>query len=107
MAFFDKESIDLDHYVTTKALDGLFYMLGEEEKKIRTDPVARVDVAPIFSTLKVMIESVNIHLLLVLSYWIFKSFSVTSTLFPAVCACVRWSLSRVMLLRGSVHAVNT
>ena len=36
------ESVDLDHYVTTKALDGLFYMLGEEEKKIRTDPAARV-----------------------------------------------------------------
>jgi hypothetical protein len=28
--------------VTNKALDGLFYMLGEEEKKIRTDPAARV-----------------------------------------------------------------
>lgn len=36
------ESVDLDHYVTTKALDGLFYMLGQEEKKIRTDPAARV-----------------------------------------------------------------
>ncbi len=36
------ESVDLDHYVTTKALDGLFYMIGQEEKKIRTDPGARV-----------------------------------------------------------------
>jgi hypothetical protein len=36
------ESVDLDHYVTTRALDGLFYMLGQEEKKIRTDPAARV-----------------------------------------------------------------
>ena len=36
------ESIDLDHYVTGKALDGLFYMLGQEERKIRTDPAARV-----------------------------------------------------------------
>jgi len=34
-------SLDLDHYVTTKAVDGLFSMLGEEEKKIRTDPAAR------------------------------------------------------------------
>lgn len=42
LPFVEKESIDLDHYVTTKALDGLFYMLGEEEKKIRTDPAARV-----------------------------------------------------------------
>jgi len=36
------ESLDLDHHVTSKALDGLFYMLGQEEKKIRKDPVARV-----------------------------------------------------------------
>jgi hypothetical protein len=34
-------SFDLDHYVTSKAVDGLFTMLGEEEKKIRTDPAAR------------------------------------------------------------------
>lgn len=34
-------SFDLDHYVTAKAVDGLFTMLGEEEKKIRTDPAAR------------------------------------------------------------------
>jgi len=34
-------SFDLDNYVTTKAVDGLFIMLGEEEKKIRTDPAAR------------------------------------------------------------------
>jgi RNA binding exosome subunit len=40
--FAREESLDLDHYVTTKALDGLFYMLGQEEKKIRTDPAARV-----------------------------------------------------------------
>lgn len=37
----DKQSLDLDHYVTNKSLDGLFTMLGEEEKKIRTNPVAR------------------------------------------------------------------
>lgn len=40
--FVDVKSLDLDHYVTNKALDGLFYMVGEEEKKIRTDPTARV-----------------------------------------------------------------
>lgn len=33
---------DLDHHVTQKSLDGLFYMVAEEEKKIRTDPAARV-----------------------------------------------------------------
>jgi len=42
LPFVESESIDLDQYVTTKALDGLFYMVGEEEKKIRTDPAARV-----------------------------------------------------------------
>ena len=36
------DSLDLGHYVTSKALDGLFYLLGQEEKKIRKDPVARV-----------------------------------------------------------------
>ena len=35
------ESIDLDRYVTTKALDGLFHMLGQEEANIRTNPKAR------------------------------------------------------------------
>ena len=37
-----KESMDLDHHVTSKALDGLFLMVGQEEKKIRTNPAARV-----------------------------------------------------------------
>jgi len=40
--FANLESLDLDKYVTDKALDGLFYMVGQEEKKIRTDPAARV-----------------------------------------------------------------
>lgn len=34
-------AFDLDQYVTDKALDGLFLMVAEEEKKIRQDPVAR------------------------------------------------------------------
>lgn len=36
-----KQSLDLDHYVTEKSLDGLFHMLGQEEKNIRTNPAAR------------------------------------------------------------------
>ncbi len=36
------ETVDIDKYVVTGALDGLFYMLGQEEKKIRKDPAARV-----------------------------------------------------------------
>jgi RNA binding exosome subunit len=34
-------SLDLDTYVSNKALDGLFTMVGEEEKKIRSNPAAR------------------------------------------------------------------
>jgi len=38
----DQMNFDLDQYVTDKALNGLFLMLAEEEKKIRRDPAARV-----------------------------------------------------------------
>jgi len=34
------DQANLQQYVTGKALDGLFTMIGEEEKKIRQDPVA-------------------------------------------------------------------
>ncbi len=37
-----RETVDLDHYVTSKAMDGLFITVGQEEKKIRKDPAARV-----------------------------------------------------------------
>jgi hypothetical protein len=40
--FFRTEDYDLDRYVVGKALDGLFHVVGEEEKKIRTNPAARV-----------------------------------------------------------------
>jgi hypothetical protein len=40
--FLRLEAFDLDRYVVGKALDGLFHVLGEEERKIRTDPAARV-----------------------------------------------------------------
>lgn len=36
-----KQSVDLDDYVTNKGLDGLFLMVAQEEKKIRTNPMAR------------------------------------------------------------------
>ncbi|GJQ60567.1 MAG: DUF4197 domain-containing protein [Candidatus Scalindua sp. AMX11] len=42
LPFMNLETLDLDHHVTNKALDGLFFMIGEEEKKIRSDPKARV-----------------------------------------------------------------
>ncbi len=41
-AFTKTENLDLDRYVTNESLKGLFYMIGEEEKKIRKDPAARV-----------------------------------------------------------------
>src|SRR5947208_137317 len=40
--FLDVERFDLDNYVVGKALDGLFHVVGDEEKKIRTNPAARV-----------------------------------------------------------------
>ncbi|MFQ5847654.1 MAG: DUF4197 domain-containing protein [Candidatus Methylomirabilales bacterium] len=40
--FANSVTFDVDEYVVTKALDGLFYVVGEEERKIRTDPAARV-----------------------------------------------------------------
>ena len=35
-------SFDIEAYVVAKALDGLFHVLGEQERKIRTDPAAQV-----------------------------------------------------------------
>ena len=34
-----REDANVQQYVTRKALDGLYFMIGEEEKKIRSDPV--------------------------------------------------------------------
>lgn len=35
------QNFNLDNYVVGKTLDGLFYMLGQQEKSIRKDPAAR------------------------------------------------------------------
>ena len=35
-------SVDIESYVVSKALDGLFYVLGQQEKAIRTNPSAQV-----------------------------------------------------------------
>ena len=40
--FLNTENYDLDRYVVGKALDGLFRVVGDEERKIRSDPGARV-----------------------------------------------------------------
>ncbi len=38
---FFRGTVNLDDYVTEKALDGLFLMVAEEEKRIRENPAAR------------------------------------------------------------------
>ena len=42
LPFMSAQSLDLNHYVTNEAMGGLFHMVGEEEKKIRSNPAARV-----------------------------------------------------------------
>jgi hypothetical protein len=39
--FSQSKDFDLDKYVVSKTMDGLFYMISEEEKKIRHDPAAQ------------------------------------------------------------------
>jgi len=39
--FAKNEDLDIGHYVVSKALDGLFFELGQEESKIRKDPAAQ------------------------------------------------------------------
>lgn len=40
--FIEKMNPNLEDYITTKAMDGLFLMIEKEEAKIRKDPMARV-----------------------------------------------------------------
>jgi hypothetical protein len=35
-------AFDVNQYVTEKATDGIFFVVGQEERKIRTNPAARV-----------------------------------------------------------------
>jgi len=39
MGLVKGDDASIEGYVTGKALDGLYLMIGEEEKKIRSDPV--------------------------------------------------------------------
>ena len=41
LPFMSSSKLDINTYVVNKALDGLFYMLGQQEKQIRTNPAAR------------------------------------------------------------------
>lgn len=49
-----QEQANLDSYVTQKALDGLFLMVAEEEKKIRKDPVGAASniITKVFGALR-------------------------------------------------------
>jgi hypothetical protein len=49
-----KDSLDIDAYVTTKAMDGLFKMVAAEELRIRQNPVARTTamLQKVFGALK-------------------------------------------------------
>lgn len=40
VGLIDKKDADIDSYVTQKAMDGLFLMIAEEERKLRSNPVA-------------------------------------------------------------------
>ena len=42
MAGFDAVNINLDEYLTNRALDGMFLKVQDEEEKIRTHVSARV-----------------------------------------------------------------
>lgn len=42
LPFANVQGLDIDEYVVGRTLDGLFYVLADEEKKIRRDPAARV-----------------------------------------------------------------
>lgn len=39
--FLKSPSLDITNYVVSQALNGLFYILGQEERKIRKDPAAQ------------------------------------------------------------------
>ncbi len=39
--FINVESLDLDKYVTDRAINGLFNLVANEERLIRADPVMR------------------------------------------------------------------
>lgn len=40
LGLISRQDADLDDHVTAKALDGLYFMIAEEEKKIRKDPLS-------------------------------------------------------------------
>ena len=54
MGLLKKEDANIQQYVTGKTLDGLYLMIGEEEKKIRKDPIGTGSaiLSKVFGSLK-------------------------------------------------------
>ena len=54
LGLLSKEDANIQQYVTVKTLDGLFLMIGEEERKIRQDPIGTGSaiVKRVFGSLK-------------------------------------------------------
>lgn len=54
LGLVDKQDATIEQYVTRKSLDGLYFMIGEEEKKIRQDPAGTGSaiVRKVFGALK-------------------------------------------------------
>jgi hypothetical protein len=54
LGLLDKEDASLEHYVTQKALDGLFLMIAEEERAIRKNPLGQASslLQKVFGALK-------------------------------------------------------
>jgi hypothetical protein len=53
-ALLDKDTMDIDAFVTGKTLDGLFKMIADQEKLVRQNPVARTTdlMKSVFGALK-------------------------------------------------------
>ena len=54
MGLVNKDDATIEQYVTRKSLDGLYFMIGEEEKRIRQDPAAsgKAILTKVFGALK-------------------------------------------------------
>ena len=54
LGLLSKDKTSIEQYVTGKALDGLYLMIGEEERKIRRDPVGTGSaiLSKVFGSLK-------------------------------------------------------
>ena len=54
MGIIKKDDAKIENYVTNKALDGLYFMIGEQEKALRANPMGAASdiVKKVFGALK-------------------------------------------------------